>query len=267
MNSPNPSAPELKLKSTQVEARCDEHGPYTATVHDMTAIGGRVVTTHCPACQARDAKAKADADLQRTAMQRGQEVRRLLGRAGIPPRFQDRTFGNYTATSMGQRAALVTCRTFAETWGEQVERGGSLVLTGGPGTGKTHLACAVAGFVAREFLAAPWFGTVTQLLRHIKDTYRRDSDRSEQSAIDDLVSPDLLIVDEVGVQTGSDHEKMLIFEVLNERYQNLRPTILISNLNSTDLEAYIGQRIMDRFRECGSVVAFDWQSHRGRNAA
>lgn len=54
-----------------------------------------------------------------------------------------------------------------------------------------------------------------------------------------------------------------MFEILNGRYQELRPTILISNLNTDALESLLGQRIMDRYRECGSVLAFDWQSHRG----
>ena len=75
--------------------------------------------------------------------------------------------------------------------------------------------------------------------------------------------PDLLILDEIGVQIGSEHEKLLLFDVLNGRYQQCRPTILISNLSGSDLEAYLGQRVMDRYRECGAVLAFDWNSYRG----
>jgi DNA replication protein DnaC len=113
-------------------------------------------------------------------------------------------------------------------------------------------------------LASVAFGTVASLLRHIKATYAKDSQRTEQDAIDDLLRPDLLILDEVGVQVGSEHEKLLMFEVLNGRYQELRPTVLISNLDVAELEAFLGHRVMDRYRECGSVLAFDWQSHRGQ---
>jgi DNA replication protein DnaC len=41
----------------------------------------------------------------------------------------------------------------------------------------------------------------------------------------------------------------------------------VSNLNATELEHYLGERIVDRFREMGAVLAFDWESHRGRRAA
>lgn len=226
--------------------------------------GMKGIQTGCPAC-ASEARAEAEARKQREAAEeRRRHIASLLAGAGIPARFMDRTFSGYAATTQGQKIALGVCRAFAESWPEKRAAGGSLVLTGSPGTGKTHLACAIANAVAREHLAAPVFGTVATMLRHIKDTYRKDSGRSEQAAIDDLVRPDLLILDEVGIQVGSEHEKLLMFEVLNARYQELRPTILISNLDATELEAFLGHRVMDRYRECGSVIAFDWDSYRGR---
>jgi DNA replication protein DnaC len=69
-------------------------------------------------------------------------------------------------------------------------------------------------------------------------------------------------MDEVGVQVGSEHEKMLLFEIINERYQECRSTVLISNLTREEIAGYLGQRVMDRFAEGGAVVAFDWDSHR-----
>lgn len=264
MNSPNPCEP-LSLPSLADESReCPEHGAYV--VKRLEMFGKIIETNKCPGCADRGKAEREARERQEQVVQREHRVRSILGRSGIPARFEDRTFANYAAKVAGQKVALASCRNFADAWTEQFERGGSLVLTGGPGTGKTHLACAIASHIARNHLAVPWFGTVTQMLRHIKDTYRKDSERSEQDAIDDLIEPDLLIVDEIGVQTGSDHEKMLLFEVLNERYQALKPTILISNLSAQDLEGYIGQRIMDRFRECGTVLAFNWTSHRGQAA-
>lgn len=260
--SPQSSATPPETRT--VDAICEAHGPYKARVFDSPWLDGPPMVMGCPKCaeerQAEEAKRKAE----EAAMERRYRVANLLGSSGIPTRFADRDFAGYVATSPGQRFALNVCRKYAETWASQSEKGGSLVLTGGPGTGKTHLACAIGNAVIREHLAVVSFGTVLTMIRHVKDTYRRDSERSEQQAINDLVRPDLLILDEVGIQTGSDHEKMLIFEVLNARYEEMRPTILLSNLSAEDLEEFIGQRIMDRYRECGVVVPFDWDSHRGR---
>lgn len=74
---------------------------------------------------------------------------------------------------------------------------------------------------------------------------------------------DLLIIDEVGVQFGSESEKIILFEIINERYEQMKPTILISNLSEDELSRYVGERIIDRMREGkGAVINFDWESYR-----
>ncbi|EIG27035.1 hypothetical protein HMPREF1054_2009, partial [Haemophilus paraphrohaemolyticus HK411] len=50
---------------------------------------------------------------------------------------------------------------------------------------------------------------------------------------------------------------------INERYEAMKPTILISNLSQQELGAYVGERIVDRMREGGgAMIAFDWESYR-----
>lgn len=255
--SPNPSA-------DTVEAICPTHGTYMATVMDMSFIGAKPMTSRCPKCSAEAQAERERAEAEQKIREQQRKVNSLLEDSGIPLRFQTRTLETYDAKEPGQKRALSVCRRYVETWPEQKAKGTSLILSGGPGTGKTHLACAIASAVIEQHLSRAVFMTVTEALRSIKDTYRKDSDASEQDAIDSLLRPSLLILDEVGVQVGSDHEKMLMFEILNGRYMECRPTILLSNLSASDLEAYLGQRVMDRYRECGAVIAFDWQSYRGR---
>lgn len=262
-SEPLPSRP-----SETVDATCPTHGAYTARVVALPDLGGNgrapVITSPCAKCLAQSKARELARKEQEEQARRERRVADLRSRSRIPARFSERSFADYEASVQGQKIALGVCKAFAASWPEKLAEGASLVLTGGPGTGKTHLACAVANAVMGSHLAECKFGTVATILRHIKDTYRKDSERSEQDAINNLVSPDLLIVDELGVQVGSEHEKLLMFEVLNARYQELRPTILISNLCSAELEAFMGQRVMDRYRECGAILAFDWASHRGR---
>jgi len=108
------------------------------------------------------------------------------------------------------------------------------------------------------------FTTVMRAIRRVKSTWNRDSLESESDAIESLVFPDLLILDEVGVQFGSDTEKLILFDVLNERYERRRPTLMLSNLGLDDVRAFLGERIIDRLREDGGQsIVFDWDSHRG----
>lgn len=251
--------PETASSFELTPCRCEIHGAYEA----YRAAGTVMLGNDCPRCidaaEARKSEERRQANEKR---RRAVKLDKIIEDAGIPPRFADRSLASYRTQTEGQRRALTICRAYTANWENQLLKGGSLVLTGNVGTGKTHLACAIANAIMPH-MATVLFGTVSKLLRSVMSTYGRNSDRSEKQALDDLRKPDLLIIDEVGVQNGSDHELKLLFEILNERYQYLRPTILISNLNTEDLRKFLGVRVMDRFAESGHVVAFDWSSHRG----
>jgi DNA replication protein DnaC len=65
------------------------------------------------------------------------------------------------------------------------------------------------------------------------------------------------------VQFGSDTEKLLLFDILNERYERRRPTILMSNLPRDEVSSYLGERVFDRLREDGGeFISFTWESYR-----
>jgi len=265
MNSPHISEPiRLEPEFPVVDAECKTHGPYRAK-QIPSIMGSQPITMACPVCSA-EIRAKQERErIDSEARAKEAKIMRLFDRAGIPERFADRRLSNYRADSIGQKRALSIAERFVDSFGDGLCAGASLVLAGKPGTGKTHIACGI-GRALIEQTRSVLFMTVLQALRHVKDTYRRESDRTESDAIADLIKPDLLILDEIGAQLGSEHEKMLMFEIINERYQRCRSTILISNLTGEELTAFLGDRVMDRFRESGAVLAFDWASHRGQRA-
>ena len=100
-----------------------------------------------------------------------------------------------------------------------MQTGRCAIFVGKPGTGKTHLAIGIALSIMQQ-QRSPVFVTVQRLIRRVKDSWRT-KEESESEVIDAFASPDLLILDEVGVQFGSEFEKQLLFDVLNERYEKL----------------------------------------------
>lgn len=254
------TSPALMDRKPPRQETCEQHGGFKA----KNVFGG--IWTRCPACIA-EAQARETAERERREREAAAVLwQRQLGHAGIPDRFQDRSLKSYLAETEGQRKALAFAERYADTFDDALATGRSAVFIGKPGTGKTHLAVGIGLRVMHRDGRTVLFSTVMRAIRRVRNTWGRNADESETQAIEALTRPDLLILDEVGVQYGSDAERLLIFDILNERYENRRPTLLLSNLDLPDVRAYLGERVYDRLREDGGeVVVFDWQSHRSQS--
>ncbi len=240
---------------------CDKHGEFTS----LLLAGG---WSTCVAC-GHDAEMAAAAAAQ--VAWRGQLAARAwdarLGRAAIPERFSDRRLSTYQPTCAEAAQALSVAQRYARSFGAVRQSGMCLIFCGDVGTGKTHLAVGIAHEVLEQGGQAV-FTSVIRAVRSVKETFGKGAGRTEAQALRDLVEPDLLILDEVGVQFGSDAEKLILFEIINGRYESRRPTIIISNLALGELEKFLGARAVDRLREGGGkVVIFDWPSYRSRKVA
>ncbi|MFP4137454.1 MAG: ATP-binding protein [Halomonas sp.] len=194
------------------------------------------------------------------------EQRRIaerLGHSGIPPRFQDRRLDNWHNRTEDHRRAHATASAYAQRFPQLREQGTCLRLAGGPGTGKTHLACGILASVIEQGYTGA-FVTMSELLRMIRATYQAGAERHESEVIDDFIAPDLLALDEVGVAIGNaETRRTLLFDVLNGRYQARRPTILIGNLTPQEIDQYLGERIADRLAEDGGLtIDCRWASER-----
>ena len=259
----------VRIDIVELNGHCETHGNWANPV--PTFLAGRMAG-RCPECD-KEAAAAKERDLlqvQRSAVagKRASQMRKLFDGAEIPKRFIARTFENYRAEegNASQGLALSRSRKFAENFPRATELGANFVFCGKPGTGKTHLACAIGNAVMSKHGASALFITVFDVIQRVKATYG-DKDQSERTVMRSFVEPDLLILDEVGVQFGTDHEKVIITDLINRRYNDMRPTIILSNLNEFELGQFLGERVMDRmFEGGGGVIAFDWDSYRGKVA-
>lgn len=235
---------------------CSRHGEYQA----RNLI--RNLWTPCPACGEEQRKEDLRQEQEKAEANRQWAINTIIGRSGIPTRFADRTLDGFKAATPEQERVLKICRAYAERFDDRLSNGGGLVMCGQPGTGKTHLACAIANHIAKHGRTS-LFLSVMQAVRRVKDTWGRKDGESEAEALGKMLKPDLLILDEVGVQFGSEAEKLILFEIINGRYSEMLPTILISNLSVDELKGYLGERVIDRMNEGGgATLAFTWESKR-----
>ncbi|SDF80818.1 MULTISPECIES: ATP-binding protein [unclassified Duganella] len=241
--------------------RCEQHGEFTSM---LLASGWST----CVACAKSSEMAAANAGNEawrRELSAREWEAR--LGRAAIPERFADRRLDTYRPTCPEGQQALQVAQRYADNFGAVRKAGACLIFCGDIGTGKTHLSVGIAHAVLEQGGQAV-FTSVRAAVGAVKETWERGAAKTEPQVLRELISPDLLILDEVGVQFGSDTEKLIMFDIINGRYESRRPTIIISNLALGELEKYLGARAVDRLREGGGkVVVFDWESYRGRREA
>lgn len=258
-----------KSELPPVAAHCEKHGDFMAK-RMASPFGGKPVTFGCRQCT--DERIAADKAREASEAIRAAEEkqRKALDRAGIPTRFRGRSFDNYEANTPAKQHALSVAKSFAEEFKENYDAGRCLIFSGKTGTGKTHLANAIANHIIGKGWS-PFFITVRELVGSVKSTWNKRSEKSEIQVIREYIGQHLLIIDEIGVQFDSDAERMIIFDIINGRYEEQLPTIILSNypVDSTEgvsIRKSLGDRVLDRLRENGGkIVQFNWESYRGKS--
>jgi DNA replication protein DnaC len=258
------------------------HGEYESTITEFPSfINGKIprrMYSMCPKCES-DIERRAK---EERVMMAKQKVLGELSVANVPKRYRDARISTIVPLNAEQASILSRCKTYVEKYSGIYATGASIIFTGSPGTGKSMIACSMLpeiisimsnvkpepstgpnNFTQRSYSCICRYANVYDIFAEVKSTYSKNSEESEIDIIRKYTDCGLLVIDEVGVQAGTDFESNLIFRIINKRYEDMKPTFLISNLIISDLESYIGQRTVDRFHENhGAVFVFDWGSHR-----
>ncbi|CDY79444.1 DNA replication protein DnaC [Caballeronia glathei] len=253
---------EAKVSRT---SECDRHGSYEESGVTLPFGSRRTIWSGCVACNAERRETEEKRRIAEEEAQRQRRLEQRLSTSGIPLRFRDRTFDNFVADTDAKKTALQIAAEFVDQFADHAERGTTVIFSGKPGTGKSHLALAAAMAVMKSSTAL--YVNALDLIRMVRDTWRRDSEMTESAVLNELSAVSLLVIDEIGVQYGTEGEQVILFDVLNRRYRDLMPTILLTNLGKTGMKEFLGERSFDRLREGGIWVAFDWESHRGARKA
>ncbi len=203
------------------------------------------------------------ADSKKLSLQNAQgKVQRIMDKSGISEKLKRASFKNYHAHSTGQSAALNYAFNYAKNFASAKPQPENFIFFGNFGTGKNHLASAMANELmgnSKTVLIA----TVSAIVSEVNRTYRNDATRTDLNVINDYTTPDLLIIDEVGLQKGSDHERLQLTTIIDKRVNSFKPTGILTNLDVNEIQSFIGVRAFDRLHEGGcNAVEFSWGSYR-----
>lgn len=250
------------------ERICDDHGPYLAQRWELqpTSPAAPPFWGNCPQC---DRIWQAEADAKDAAAHDGMSARdrlmaALLTDAGVPDRYRHATLWTWQHGMDQQHRIWQWAQEYLVNFADALQSGRGAILHGAPGTGKTHLAIAILRHVLEKG-GTGRYATISDMLSRIKNTYGQHATENEKQAIEAFTTPDLLVIDEVGHQLDTAYELAQFFRIVDKRYSGMKPTILVSNMKSSDLRTFLTEALVDRMKEGGGVVKlFEWGSYRGK---
>jgi len=120
---------------------------------------------------------------------------------------------------------------------------GWLLLQGGYGCGKTHLAAAIANFTVN--LGVPTlFLTVPDLLDLLRFSFDNE-DTTFEERFEEIRNAPLLVLDDFGTQNATAWAQEKLFQIINFRYINRLPLVVTTNAPLDEIEERIRSRLKD----------------------
>lgn len=193
---------------------------------------------------------------------RHEEPQRLLAESNLGERFKHRTFASFDAKR--DREAFDLCSKYANDERLMDRKRNGLLIAGGYGSGKTHLAAAVSNALMDRGIPV-LFGTS---ISHF-DSIRSDFENTGiNHYLAKMKSASVLVIDDLGKEKKSDWTRQVLFDVVNYRYEHKLPIIITTNLvNGDDFSAlanHVEGAVWSRLCEmCNNVITNSSDYRRG----
>lgn len=201
-----------------------------------------------------------------------QRQAKLLEQACIPTRFHRATFNTYKPDMrfVKQIRALNAAQTLARDY-PVVEQG--ILLTGGIGLGKTHLAISILRALIEKGIACRFYD-YRELIKNIQQSYNPKTLLTEMEILAPLFECEVIVLDELGVIRPTEWVQETIGLIVNTRYNDGKITILTTNYPDEPktpadetLADRTGARVRSRLYEMCRTVEIDGEDYRKRTFA
>ena len=195
-------------------------------------------------------------DTEIQAWEKAQELRQKKERyqRQVPERYWSESIDTYKTDTEERRKAKAKAESFIEA--VKCGKFQTLILLGSVGTGKTHLASGIIYECGGLYRLAP---AIVEEIRQAKSFTAKET---EADILDTYGRASLLVVDEIGRGVVAAEEQYMLYQIINERYNRRKPTVLISNQTKKDFLQYIGVAAVDRLVETAEIWELNGESYR-----
>ena len=167
--------------------------------------------------------------------------------------FDDSTLYNWTFDKdNGTNPVMKVARNYVVKWSEVLQNNIGLLLWGDVGTGKTFFAACIANALVEKNVSV----RMTNFSSILNDLF---SENDKNKYLDRLNDHDLLIIDDLGIERGTEYALEQVYNIIDTRYKSGRPLIITTNLTLEELNYPTDvqhKRIYDRVLEMCVPVKF-----------
>ena len=166
------------------------------------------------------------------------QIQKFLHTANIPNRYKDVVADDYHLQ-------------------EFLDSG--IIFTGQVGTGKTHQLIALLKAVIQSQVQKCEFVTFGELTRIVRGSIK---DNTYNEVYEDFAHREFLFLDDMGTENTTDFMKEFFYNLINDRYNNMKPTAITTNLSSEELRQLYSERFVSRLLGICKVVKIEGKDRR-----
>ncbi|MEE0886457.1 MAG: ATP-binding protein [Treponema sp.] len=195
----------------------------------------------------REAEAERERELELLAKKKQE-----FENSGVPKRYWNESFDTWKTRNKDDEVRLQTVIDFSR----QESNDSVLLLLGPKGVGKTHLGASIIREVGGSFIS------VDEMIFKYECSMDFHSETNRVNLMNFYSTTPMLVIDEIGRSMQQAKEDAILNYILRRRYENMLPTVLISNLKKEDLLKKLGDAVVDRLTETCKSVEFVGESYR-----
>ena len=178
--------------------------------------------------------------------------------------FEDHALYSWTFDKdNGKNPIMWVARDYVDKWSDALSGNTGLVLWGDVGTGKTFFAACIANALVEQNVSVK----MTNFSTILNDLFT-ESDKNKY--LNRLNDHSLLIIDDLGIERGTEYALEQVYNVIDTRYKSSKPLIITTNLTLDELKAPTDiphKRIYDRVLGMCVPVMFNGVNFRKEEAA